>query len=107
MGIRTGFAYLFRSSSFAISKRIVVYEGQCTNSKSREYVVVNKCSLSTVTSMEYKTTIGGGSRVDLIVTRGLDGTSVSIGSGLSSTKLVGGGGGGFFRIPFTGAFALG
>jgi hypothetical protein len=83
-----------------------VYEGQHTDSKSREYAVANKCSLSTVTSTEHKTTIGGGSGVDLTATRGLDGTGVSSGSGLSSSKSAAGGGG-FFRIPFTGAFALG
>ncbi len=109
MGIRTGFAYLFRSSSFPISTRIVAYPGIYVTPKSSVYVVANKCSLLTVTSTEQRTIMGGGSGVDFIITGGLNGTGVSSGSGLglSSGNLVVGGGGGFFRIPFMGACDLG
>jgi hypothetical protein len=71
------------------------------------YTVVNKCSLLTVTLIEQRTIKGGGYGVDFTGTRGLDGTRVSSGLGLTSTNSAGGGGGGFFRIPLTGATALG
>lgn len=84
-----------------------MYPGMCSIPKSSVYAVVNKCSLSTVTSTEQRTTKGGDYGVDFTGTRGLDGTGVSSGSGLTLTNSVGEGGGGFFRIPLTGATALG
>ena len=84
-----------------------MYPGMCSAPKSSVYAIANKCSLSTITSTEQRTTKGGGCGVDFTGTRGLDGTGVSSGSGLTSTNSVRGGGGGFFRIPLTGAIALG
>ena len=59
-----------------------------------------------VTSTAYKTIKSVRSGVDFTVTRRLDSTGVSLGSGLSSSNSAGGGGGGFFRIPFRGAPAV-
>jgi hypothetical protein len=86
--------------------RSVVYLRRCFIPKSSVYAVANKCSLSTVTSIKQKIIKEGGCRVDFIEIKGLDGVRVSLRLGLNSTNSVRGGGS-FFKIPLTGAIALG